>query len=34
VSDLIVRRSVAGLVSSPDGSSQKLAAEWEIVVYT
>jgi hypothetical protein len=34
VSDLIVRRSVAGLVSSSDGSSQKLAAEWEIVVYT
>lgn len=33
VDDLIVRRSVAGLVSAQDGS-QKLAAEWEIQVYT
>jgi hypothetical protein len=33
VSDVIVRRSVAGLVSAQDGS-QKIAAEWEVEVLT
>lgn len=35
VSDLIVRRSVAGVVPpQQEGSSQKLAAEWQVDIYT
>jgi hypothetical protein len=34
VSDLIVTRSTAGIVTSQDGTSQKIAAEWEVKVYT
>jgi hypothetical protein len=34
VSGVTVTRSVAGLVNSQDGSSQKLAAEWEVQIYT
>jgi hypothetical protein len=34
VSDLIVTRSVAGLVPTRDGVAEKIAAEWQVTVYT
>jgi hypothetical protein len=34
VQDVVCSRSVAGLVDDRAGTSQKLAAEWEVVVYT
>lgn len=34
VSDLLVTRSVAGMVPTRDGVAEKIAAEWEVTVYT
>jgi hypothetical protein len=34
VQDVVCMRSVAGLVDDRAGTSQKLAAEWEVVVFT